>query len=114
MQQILNTDNTIDLQDIITLDKFESDYIVLHYLLLHFKTLYKNSFKEEYTGDNIDIVNTIKEIYRVIKDKFKTRISKTTVMQWVRSVLLDENHFNRKNSDYIYNKLNEILKEEFE
>jgi len=107
-------DNTIDLQDIITLDKFESDYIVLHYLLLHFKTLYKNSFKEEYTGDNIDIVNTIKEIYRVIKDKFKTRISKTTVMQWVRSVLLDENHFNRKNSDYIYNKLNEILKEEIE
>ena len=35
-------------------------------------------------------------------------------MQWVRSVLLDENHFNRKNCDYIYNKLNEILKEEIE
>lgn len=107
-------DNTLDIQDIITLDKFESDYIVLYYLLNHFKTLYKNSFKDEYISEDNDAVNNILIMYRAIKDKFKTRLTKITIMQWIRSVLLDESHFNGTNSDFIYNKLNEILKDEEE
>lgn len=104
-------DNVIELQDIITLDKFDSNDIVLYYLLNHFNTLYKNSFKTDF--ENVpDITESIVLMYNAIKGKFKTRLSKETIINWVRSVLIDKNHFNRRNSDYIILKLNEILKSE--
>lgn len=103
------SDNTISIQDIFTLDKFESSEIIMQYLLSRFIELYKNSFKTEYTVPIISIEDSIIEIYRAIKQKFKTRISKLTMVNWVRSTLISDEKLNQKNSDIIINKLNEIL-----
>ena len=104
-------DNIIELQDIIKLNKFDSNEIILYFLTKHFKTLYKNSFKTEFELSD-DTIQSIVTMYRNIKDKFKSRLNKETIINWVRSVLIDKDHFNRTNSDYIILKLNEILKSE--
>ena len=104
------SDNTIPIQNIVTLDKFDSDYIVLHYLHKHFSTLYKNSFKTTFVSETFEPIENIITMYRDIKSKFKTRLNKITIVNWVRSVLIDTEHFNSVNSDYIIFKLNEILK----
>ena len=74
--------------------------------------MYKNSFKTEFVSEAFDAIENIITMYREIKGKFKTRLTKTTIVNWVRSVLLDTEHFNSVNSDYIIFKLNEILKTE--
>ena len=67
--------------------------------------------KEEYNGEVTNVNDTIIDIYNTLKNKFKTRISKTTIINWVRSVLLDTNHFNSNNCDYIIKELKIILKD---
>ena len=82
----------------------------MHYLHKHFSTLYKNSFKTKFVSETFEPIENIITMYRDIKSKFKTRLNKTTIVNWVRSVLIDTEHFNSINSDYIIFKLNEILK----
>ena len=103
------SDTTIEVQNLIFLDKIENDNICIYYINKHFRTLYKNSFKQEFVSTSEDDITNIIDIFRAIKSKFKTRISKQTIVNWVRSVLLEESKFNSTNSDYIINKLNEIL-----
>ena len=104
-------ESTKDFQDIVYLEKFNSLHIVRHYILQHFLNLYKTSMKEEYNGEVTNVNDTIIDIYNTLKNKFKTRISKTTIINWVRSVLLDTNHFNSNNCDYIIKELKIILKD---
>lgn len=100
-----------DIQDILYLDKFDSYYIINHFLLSHFLELYKTAFKEEYEYSKLDdnLNDIIIDIYNKLKDKFTKRISKTTVINWVRSVLLDKNHFNTINTNYIIKILEQKL-----
>lgn len=104
-------ESTKDFQDILYLENFNSLHIVRHYILQHFLNLYKTSMKEDYNGEVTNVNDTIIDIYNTLKNKFKTRISKPTIINWVRSVLLDTNHFNTNNSDYIIKELETILKE---
>ena len=99
-----------DIQDIIYLENFESDEIVNHFILKHFCYLYKTSIKEEYVENKDEIYNII-NIYNKLKNKFKTRVSTETIINWVRSVLLEKDNFNIKNTNYIIDKLTKILKD---
>ena len=47
-----------------------------------------------------------------LKNKFKTRVSTETIINWVRSVLLEKDNFNAKNTNYIIDKLTKILKDD--
>ena len=105
------TDITTQFQDILYLENFNSLHIVKHYILQHFLNLYKTSIKTEYISDVTNVDDTIIDIYNILKGKFKTRITKKTVINWVRSVLLDTNHFNTINATYIINELETILKD---
>ena len=101
-----------DIQDIIYLENFESDEIVNHFILKHFCYLYKTSIKEEYEYiENKDEIYNIINIYNKLKNKFKTRVSTETIINWVRSVLLEKDNFNIKNTNYIIDKLTKILKD---
>ena len=104
-------DKNISIQEAISLNLFNSENIVNYFIKLHFEELYKISFKTDFDNTDINIVDEIKQIYKVLKDKFSSRISKPTVVNWVRSVLLDKDNFNNTNTTYIINKLNEILKD---
>lgn len=100
------------IQDIIYLENFESDEIVNHFILKHFCYLYKTSIKEEYEYiENKDEIYNIINIYNKLKNKFKTRVSTETIINWVRSVLLEKDNFNIKNTNYIIDKLTKILKD---
>lgn len=101
------------IQDIIYLENFESDEIVNHFILKHFCYLYKTSIKEEYEYiENKDEIYNIINIYNKLKNKFKTRVSTETIINWVRSVLLEKDNFNAKNTNYIIDKLTKILKDD--
>lgn len=105
-------DNIMQFQDIVYLENFNSAHIVKHYILQHFLNLYKTSIKSDYSDDNNEATSvneTIIDIYNILKNRFKTRISKPTIINWVRSVLLDTNHFNTRNSDFIIKTLEQIL-----
>ena len=106
------SDLNVKIHNLIGLDKFDSEGIVLSFIEKHFKVLYKNSFKQIFDVKEGEYVSNICEMYRAIKSKFKERISKTTIVNWVRSVLYDVEHFNNTNIDFIINKLNQILKAE--
>lgn len=98
-----------DIQDILYLDKFDSYNIINHFLLYHFLELYKTAFKEDYSNLVDNLNDIIIDIYNKLKDKFTKRISKNTVINWVRSVLLDKNHFNTINTNYIIKILEQKL-----
>lgn len=99
------------IQDVIYLNMFNSDNIVNHYIKKHFCELYKISLKQDYPENDETVSTIICNIYKVLKDKFKNRITKPTVINWVRSVIVDTDKFNANNSNYIINKLTEILKD---
>ena len=100
------------IQDIIYLENFESDEIVNHFILKHFCYLYKTSIKEEYEYiEHKNEIYNIINIYNKLKNKFKTRVSTETIINWVRSVLLEKDNFNAKNTNYIIDKLTKILKD---
>ena len=103
------SDNTIQIQNVITLDKFESDHIVLYFLKKLFLTLYKISFKCDFISESNNDTEDIKTMCQAIKDKFKTRLTKETIINWVRSALVDKDKLNTQNTEYIILKLNQII-----
>jgi hypothetical protein len=102
-------EHTTDIQDIIYLDRFNSKHIVSYYLVNHFNELYRNSFKTNKELNDTDWETYIIEIYKAVKNKFKDRLSKQTIINWVRSLLLDKDHFNTHNTNIIIKELETIL-----
>lgn len=104
-------ENTCQIQDIIYLNSFPSKHIVMHFLVEHFLNLSKISIKSDNNYNNIEdnAEETIVNIYNILKNKFKSRITKETVINWIRSVLIDTNHFNTVNTNYIISELEKIL-----
>jgi hypothetical protein len=103
------SDNTLQIQDLILLEKFESDHIVLYFLKKLFLTLYKISFKMDFPEEGNNASDDIKKMCYAIKEKFKTRLTKETIINWVRSALLEKDHLNTQNTEYIILKLNQII-----
>jgi hypothetical protein len=101
-------EKTVDIQDIIYLDKFNSKSVTSHYLVKQFKILYQNSFKADVTSlaTNDELII---DIYKSVKNKFKSRLTKDTIINWVRSNLGETDHINPYNVNIMINNLKEIL-----
>ena len=107
-----NTMNSsLDLQVLLSLDKFDSNELIKSIIIDNFNYLYKCSFKTEYEFTNpLEFESDIKEIYSALKTKYKEKISINIITNFIRSKLL-ENNFSLLNCDYIINKLLSILNE---
>lgn len=102
-------DTEANLQDILLLSKFNSVSIVDFFLIKHFKSLFEISFKITYQTNLQLGREVVIEVYNRLKERFGDRITKTTVINWVRSKLIDDN-FNTTNVDYFVEYLYNILK----
>ncbi|MCH5167514.1 MAG: hypothetical protein J1F35_06415 [Erysipelotrichales bacterium] len=84
------------------LDNFSNNII-----LSIMKNLYKMAFKD----DNVKNLNIL-DIYNHLKNKYKDKISKETIIQAVRSQIQTNEKYNKlsyNNQEFLINKLKEIL-----
>lgn len=111
-------ENNINIQDLMTLEHLHNidvqySEFYLRYLRYHFNDLYKGVFKVDFEFSN-DISNTDKEIvtiYDTIKKKYPDKIVKTTVLNYIRSVLREKENLSIENSEWIVKQLEHILGE---
>jgi len=103
------------IQDYIKLKDFPEDKIDFYkeYIWQHFAYLYKSVYQEDYDKDinMLSIEDSILDIYDKIKEKHPKRVMKSTVLNYVRSELMKTNHLNMDNTDWIINKLDNLLNE---
>ena len=107
-------DTSIPIQELFSIDKLSEReaHFVKEYLNNIFVDLYEISMKEMYDNELMfDIDGTIVDIYQKLQEKFKTKIVKSTVINYVRSELVKKNLIT-KNVDLIIVKLENILKDE--
>lgn len=105
----------IYIQNILTLERIDNENIEklvdLKYLYIFniLDYLYQCSYKEKYsTKENVDWEYSIKDMYRLIKEKNPNKISKDTVVNYIRSELTKEKLL-KDNIDYIINKFNDLI-----
>lgn len=101
-------ENNINIQDILKLNKIGNNYKFWEdYIKDIFSYLYKCSYKSDYVF-LYDINEDINEIYFKLVEKNKDKISKDTILNYLRSELY-EKKLNNENIEYILNKVKEIL-----
>lgn len=99
--------NIIYIKNYINFNQFESHHIVNELLFDKFVELYKIAFNEEYKGlEKID--ESIKDVYNKIKEKYKEKISKKTIINYIISKL-KEDSISNENINTIINELKQIL-----
>lgn len=111
-------ENSVDIQELMSLEhlyNIDPTYseFYLHYLRYYFNDLYKGVFKEDFIFSE-DVSNTDKEIttiYDTIKKKYPDKIVKTTVLNYIRSVLRENDNLSIENSEWIVKQLENILGE---
>ena len=107
-------DTSIPIQELFSIDKLSEKeaYFIKEYLNDIFVNLYEISMKDKYDDELMfDIDRTIIDIYQRLQEKFRTKIVKSTVINYVRSELVKKNLIT-KNIDSIIIKLENILKDE--
>ena len=106
-------DKIISIQELFSINKLSDveSYFVKEYLSNIFINLYEISMHVAYENNLMfDIDATIVDIYQSLKDKFKEKIVKSTVVNYVRSEL-NKKELTQPNIDEIINKLEIILKD---
>lgn len=79
-------------------------------IIKYFIKAYLVSFGEEYKIDKTqNQEKIIIDIYTKIKNKYKNKLRKDTIINWVRSELIKENDINNKNIEFIINIIENIL-----
>ena len=106
------SDTAILISEHVQLKDFNSDQIIYQLIIPHFYELYKKALKEEYEETKVFNKDIIIEIYKQIKDKYQEKIEKSTIINWVRSELINKDKIDSNNTNYIINKLNNILEHE--
>jgi len=106
------SDHVILISEHVKLKDFNSDQIIYNLIIPHFYNLYKKALKEDYDETKVFNDDIIIEIYRKIKDKYQEKIEKSTLVNWIRSELINTNKIDSSNTNYIINKLNQILEHE--
>lgn len=109
--------DNVYIQKIFTLDKIDKENIdrlknlKYLYILDNLEYLYRCSYKNDYAYlENKDFEYSIKDIYKLLKEKNPNKITKETVVNYVRSELTKDK-LSQENVDYIINKFNKILYE---
>lgn len=103
------TEHECSVQDLIKLSDF-NEKIITDYLVKCFKKLFVSGLKYEYNSILTNNDEIIKDIYNLLQQKFKSRISKKTVINWIRSLFNDKN-IHEENLNCIIDKLEKILKD---
>lgn len=107
-------DASIPVQELFTVDKLSNSekYFTKEYIHNIFINLYEISMKMPYENNLMfDIDATIIDIYQALKNKFKEKIVKSTVINYVRSEL-DKKELSKENVNNIIGELEIILKDE--
>lgn len=115
-----NNDNTedyleynIDVQQLFKLSVLNSEDTSFYkdYINESFKYLYLCSFKEDYEFSTNPLVweECIIDIFDKLRKKYPNKISKDTIINYVRSELLQKYKLNTDNSNWIIDKLKNIL-----
>ena len=100
----------VDIQELYSLSINNYNDLAYQYLYNIFKKLYNISIKKEYKPtDNDTYIDDIIEIYTLLKNKFKERISVETLKQYIISQLQQEYKLNKNNIDYIINLYKDII-----
>ena len=104
-------DNSVLLSDYISLNSFDSYSIVLKIIINHLYDLYSKAFNgKSYEKLNVFNEDIIIDIYDEIKNKYKERLLKNTLINWVRSEISKKEKLNEENENYIIDTLTNILK----
>jgi hypothetical protein len=107
------TQITLSLQEFIPLELMNDNERIFYksYLQKIFENLYINTFKKHYYADIMfDTDGIIKDIYSKIITKYKDKLTKLTIINFVRSELQKMN-LKTNNIIYIINSLENILKD---
>ena len=105
-------ENSILISDYVKLKDFNSIQIIYKLLIPHLYNLYKMALKKDYDDTKVFNEEIIIDIYKQIKEKYKDKIEKQTLVNWVRSELINTNKIDSNNVNYIIKQLNNILEHE--
>ena len=99
----------LNIQNLFTLDKF-SDEFVFNLIIKYFYELYKLSYKSDYSAlENSTKCDTIVDIYKQLKSKYKQKLNIETVINYVHSKLNEETKLNNENIKFIIKTLEKTL-----
>ena len=105
----------VDIQDLFTLDLLTEteNMFYIEYLNEIMNNLYITSMGHEFNGNILlDINEKYIQMYLDIQKKYPNRFVKNTLLNYVRSELVKLYDLHQVNSNWIINKLEEILKEQ--
>ena len=100
------SDNVTYIQDIYNITNELAD----EYLLDIFKYLYKYSLKTDYESKFELAMDMIIDIYSRLIERFKSKINKTTLKEYIRSQLQQKYKLNTDNTDKIIERYESITK----
>lgn len=106
---------SIDIQDLFTLDLLTEteNMFYIEYLNEIMNNLYITSMGHEFNGNILlDTNEKYIQMYLDIQKKYPNRFVKNTLLNYVRSELVKLYDLHQVNSNWIINKLEEILKEQ--
>lgn len=108
-------EDKINIQDFLKLKDLNPEQSLFYkeYLLNHFLYLYKSAYHEEYKEDIsiMGIDDAVLDIYDKIQDKYPKRVIKSTVINYIRSELLQTDLISIENTDWIIHQLEYLLNE---
>ena len=102
-------ENIINLFDYLDLSKFDSINIVYELIVKYMFELYKISMGINYEDTKVYNEELIIDIYKQIKDKYKDKLNKNTFLNWVRNELIKKEQLTNDNTNYVVEKLDNII-----
>ncbi len=103
------TENDILIKDYVSFENLNK-MVILDIIYYRLKSLYKICMNEEFFKNiKISLSENINNIYNEIKAKYKERVSKETIGNWIRSELNKNKTYNSKNINLIINTFKEII-----
>lgn len=104
---------SIDIQTLFNLSSLHDEDNIFYkdYINKIFNYLYNCSYKEDYNISSNPLLweDNIIDIYKKIQHKYPNKISKNTVINYIRSELLQTYNLNTDNTNWIINKVINIL-----
>lgn len=112
------TEQNKTIQEYVSYDDLSDEHhrVLIHkYVFPAFDKLYNDVFKTSYPNCNVDnIYDIVKSIYVKIKNKYGDRVSVNTVVNYVRSQMMNEKFYEYVNEDTrksLFKHITEIIDE---
>ena len=109
------TEKQLPLQSFLKLYDIKEDKQMFYkeYLWEHFQFLYDSAYHESYdkTVSLFDIDDAILDVYDKIQEKYPKRVIKSTVINYIRGELQNNNNLSMDNTNWIIAQLEKLLTE---